>query len=209
MNRPVRTAIIGCGGMARYHIQQMLLQTETTDIVALCEPSPEQYSLTAQVFLKSGHLIPPNQPDLGRLLREVPLDAAFIITPHAYHLEQTVACMEAGADVLLEKPMVMNTEEACRLIDARDSTGRLLVVAFPGSLSPRIRKAAQMLHSGEIGKLVSMDALAYQNWDRGQKIPGVRIQPFRGAASCLILVHICSIPWLTWRASHLSRWLPG
>jgi predicted dehydrogenase len=167
MNRPVRTAIIGCGGMARYHIQQMLLQTETTDIVALCEPSPEQYSLTAQVFLKSGHLIPPNQPDLNRLLQEVPLDAAFVITPHAYHLEQTVACLEAGADVLLEKPMVMNAEEACRLIDVRDSTGRLLVVAFPGSLSPRIRKAAQMLHSGEVGKLISMDALAYQNWGPG------------------------------------------
>jgi predicted dehydrogenase len=164
MNRPIRTAIIGCGGMARYHIQQMLQQAETTDIVALCEPSPEQYSLTAKVFLQAGQLIPPNQPDLARLLQEYPLDAAFVITPHAFHFEQTVACMEAGLDVLLEKPMVMNADEACRLIELRDRTHRLLVVAFPGSLSPRIRKAAQMLHSGEIGKIISIDALAYQNW---------------------------------------------
>jgi predicted dehydrogenase len=167
MNRPIRTAIIGCGGMARHHIQQMLLQTETTDIVALCEPSPEQYSLTARVFLDAGQVIPPNEPNLERLLQDYPIDVAFIITPHAFHYEQTVACMQAGADVLLEKPMVMNADEACRLIEMRDRTGRLLVVAFPGSLSPRIREAARMLHSGELGKLISIDALAWQNWGPG------------------------------------------
>ena len=87
---------------------------------------------------------PPNEPDLDRLLADYDgeLDAAFIITPHAYHHDQTVACMEAGLDVLLEKPMVMNAAEACSLIEARDRTGRLLVVAFPGSLSPQIRAAA-------------------------------------------------------------------
>jgi predicted dehydrogenase len=167
MNRPIRTAIIGCGGMARHHIGQMLKQMDTTDIVALCEPSPEQYALTARVFLDAGQLIPPNQPDLKRLLQEYPLDVAFIITPHVFHFEQAAACMQAGTDVLLEKPMVMNADEACRLIELRDASGRLLVVAFPGSLSPRIRTAARMLHSGELGKLISIDALAWQNWGSG------------------------------------------
>jgi predicted dehydrogenase len=167
MNRPLRTAVIGCGGMARYHIAQMLKQPETTDIIALCEPSPEQYSLTARIFLEAGQLIPPNQPDLARLLAEYPLDAAFIVTPHAHHFEQAAACMQAGVDVLLEKPMVMNGDEACRLIELRDRTGRLLVVAFPGSLSPRIRTAARLLHSGELGRLVSIDALTWQNWGPG------------------------------------------
>ena len=50
--------------------------------------------------------------------------------------------MEAGLDVLLEKPMVMNASEARSLIAARDRTAAdCLVVAFPGSLSPQIRTA--------------------------------------------------------------------
>jgi predicted dehydrogenase len=69
---------------------------------------------------------PPNEPDLDRLLQkyEGQLDAAFICTPHAYHHDQTVACLLAGLDVLLEKPMVMNAEEARSLIKTRDLTGQ-------------------------------------------------------------------------------------
>jgi len=167
MTQLVRTAVIGCGGMARHHIGQMLKQRDTTEIVALSEPSAEQYARTAELFHAAGSPVPPNQPDMDRLLRDHDLDAALIVTPHVYHYEQTVACMQAGLDVLLEKPMVMNADEASRLIEQRDRTGRLLVVAFPGSLSPRIRKAAHMLHSGELGRLISIDALVWQSWGPG------------------------------------------
>jgi predicted dehydrogenase len=95
------------------------------------------------------------------------LDAAFIVTPHVYHHDQAVACMEAGLDVLLEKPMVMNAAEAVSLIATRDRTGRLLVVAFPGSLSPQIRAAAAMLRSGELGRLWGISATVWQGWGPG------------------------------------------
>ncbi|MCS7219876.1 MAG: Gfo/Idh/MocA family oxidoreductase [Anaerolineae bacterium] len=159
-------AIIGCGGMARHHIRAMLQQTDTTHIAVVCEPSPEAYAATAEIFAGMGMQPPPNQPDLDRLLTEYggALDAAFIITPHVYHHDQAKACMEAGLDVLLEKPMVMNTAEARSLIEARDRTGKLLVVAFPGSLSPQIRTAVAMLRSGELGTLLSISAVVWQNW---------------------------------------------
>jgi predicted dehydrogenase len=92
------------------------------------------------------------------------LDAAFIITPHACHHDQTKACLEAGLDVLLEKPMVMNAREATGLIETRNRTGRLLVVAFPGSLSPQIRTAVRLAQSGELGDLLSISATVWQNW---------------------------------------------
>jgi predicted dehydrogenase len=163
---PVRVVMIGVGGMARHHIRQMLKQADTTTIPVVCEPSPQQYALTAAVFEEAGVVPPPNQPDLGRLLRAYAgqLDTAFIITPHAFHHDQTVACMEAGLDVLLEKPMVMNAAEARSLIAARDRTGRLLVVAFPGSLSPQIRTAVNMLRAGRLGALLSISATVWQNW---------------------------------------------
>jgi predicted dehydrogenase len=150
--------------MARYHIGSMLKQADTTRIVALCEPSEEQAEATAQVFRLNGVEPPPNEPDLGRLLAIYELDAAFIITPHAYHHDQTLACLERAVDVLLEKPMVVNAAEARSLIDARDRTGRLLVVAFPGSLSPQIRTATQMLRSGQLGRIWNISATVWQNW---------------------------------------------
>lgn len=160
----VRVAMIGCGGMARHHLRQMLQEPGTTEIVALCEPSAEQFNATAKIFEEAGLPVPPNQPDLHKLLKTFELDAAFIITPHAYHFEQTKACLEAGLDVLLEKPMVMNTQEATALIEVRNQTGKLLVVAFPGSLSPQIRQASTWLHSGKLGKILSISATVWQNW---------------------------------------------
>jgi predicted dehydrogenase len=156
--------LIGCGSMARYHIQMMMQKNATTHIAAICEPSPEMYDLAAKIFIDNGLEPPPNQPDLEKLLSDYRLDAAFIISPHAFHHDQTIACMQAGLDVLLEKPMVMNAREAYNLIEARDRTGRLLVVAFPGSLSPQIRTAVNMLRSGEAGKLLSISATVWQNW---------------------------------------------
>jgi len=165
-NDRVRATIVGAGGMARHHIRQMLQQADTTEIPVVCEPSPAQYALTAEVFRAAGVQPPPNEPNLERLLRDYgdELNAAFIITPHAYHHDQTLACLETGLDVLLEKPMVMNASEARSLIGARDRTGKLLVVAFPGSLSPQIRTAATMLRSGTLGPILSISGVVWQDW---------------------------------------------
>ncbi|NSW51035.1 MAG: Gfo/Idh/MocA family oxidoreductase [Anaerolineae bacterium] len=167
MSTVVKTIMIGCGGMARHHIRQMLKMKDTTEISVLCEPSEEQVRLTAELFKEAGLPLPPVEPNLAKALDIYPLDAAFIITPHVYHHDQTKMCMEHGLDVLLEKPMVMNAAEARSLISVMEATGRLLVVAFPGSLSPQIRTAVSKLRSGGLGKVRTISAVAWQNWKRG------------------------------------------
>jgi predicted dehydrogenase len=166
VTNPVRATIIGTGGMARHHIRQMLTGRDPTVIPVVCEPSEAMYAEASKIFVEAGLTSPPNQPDLKALLRDYSsqLDAAFIITPHVYHHDQTVACLEAGLDVLLEKPMVMNAHEAHSLIEARDRTGKLLVVGFPGSLSPQIRLATRLLRSGEFGRLRTMSGIVWQDW---------------------------------------------
>lgn len=161
-----RVGIVGCGGMARHHIRQMLKQPETTQIVVLCEPSEAECRLSSDLFTQAGLEPPPSVPTLDMMLRDYAdkLDAALIITPHAYHHDQAATCMNAGLDVLLEKPMVINTQEAESLMQTRDRTGRLLVVAFQGSLSPQIRTAVRMLRSGELGKLLTISGTVWQNW---------------------------------------------
>lgn len=165
----INTTMIGCGGMAITHLRRMLSSSPNTEISVVMEPSPQSYDKFVEVynepeFADLGLTPPPNELDLDRLLANYPLDAAFIISPHAYHHDQTVACLEAGLDVLLEKPMVMNTEEALSLMEARDRTGKLLVVAFPGSLSPAIREASRMIRDGDLGRLLSISASIWQNW---------------------------------------------
>lgn len=167
MKKRVKMAMIGCGGMARHHLRHILKQMDTTEIVALCEPSAEALAETAKVFAEVGYRTPPNEPDLDALLARYRPDAAFIITPHVYHHDQAKLCLEAGVDVLLEKPMVMNADEARSLIEIRDRTGRLLVVAFNGSLSPEIREAVRLLRSGEMGRVLSISGTVWQRWGPG------------------------------------------
>ncbi|MBK8046117.1 MAG: Gfo/Idh/MocA family oxidoreductase [Anaerolineales bacterium] len=164
---PVKMALIGCGGMARYHAAQILRHQGATEIRVVCEPSLLAYAQFSALFEDVGLKPPPNEPDLQRLLQEYSqeVQAAFIITPHVYHHDQATACLEAGVDVLLEKPMVMSAAEARSLIATRDRTGRLLVVAFNGSLSPEIRTAVKMLRRGDLGRLINIHAVVWQNWN--------------------------------------------
>ena len=161
----LRVGIIGTGLMARGHLRNMLPREDTV-VAAVCEPSPAAFDLTVAEFTAVGLPAPPNEPDWTRFVERFgpDLDVAFIITPHVFHAAQTTACLDAGLDVLLEKPMVMNAAEAEALVATRDRTGRLLVVAFPGSLSPQVREAARLVAGGEIGALLNIDALVWQDW---------------------------------------------
>ncbi len=163
------TTIIGCGGMARHHVRQILTHFPETQIPVICEPSEAAYHRMAAIFTEFGRDVPRNEPDLYQLLSRYgnQIETAFIITPHVCHHVQATSCLEAGLDVLLEKPMVMTAEEARSLIRTRDHTGRHLVVAFQGSLSPNVRTAARMLASGELGPILNINAQVWQGWRAG------------------------------------------
>lgn len=167
INTNLNVTMIGCGGMSRHHIHNMLTNFPGTKFPVLCEPSEKQFQLTAELFESMGAEVPPNITDIDELLAQYgeELDAAFIITPHKFHHDQTAACLKAGVDVLLEKPMVMTAEEARSLIKIRDETGRTLVVAFQGSLSPEVRMADKLLRNEVLGTVRNIDAQVWQNWN--------------------------------------------
>ena len=166
-----RLGLIGAGGMARYHIANILKQTNTTQITAICEPNGDNYEKAAEMFDKAGQAVPPCEADFDKFMKKYgkSIDAAFIVTPHNQHYPQATALLLAGKDVLVEKPMVMNTSEAKRLIKTRDKTGRLLAVAFNGSMSPSIRMAHTMLHDGTMGKILNVQAAVWQTWEQNTR----------------------------------------
>jgi predicted dehydrogenase len=163
----IRTIVIGTGGMARHHIRTMLLQRRTTDIVGFVEVSERSREAVVAMYEEKGHRCPPFFDSIRNLVKVVESpDAALICTPHKFHYENTRDCLKQGMDICLEKPMVVNASEARRLIKARDKADRLLVVAFPGSLSPAVQKAKKLIAEGAIGKVTCVSAHAHQNWKR-------------------------------------------
>lgn len=166
--KTVRVGLIGVGQWSRRYIRRILQDHDDTVYGALCEPSDAMVGLAHETFAGFGVDLPPNEPDLDRFLTRYAddLDVVSISTPHVFHHQHATACLEAGLDVLLEKPMVMNADEARSLIATRDRTGRHLVVAFQGSLSPQIRTAVKMLRSGELGELLSISGTIWQGWGR-------------------------------------------
>jgi predicted dehydrogenase len=162
-SKTIRAGIIGCGSMSGYHVRNMFQDRQTT-IVALCDPFQDSIDKLALEFTAAGKAIPPNESDIQKFLEKFEMDAVMIATPHAMHHDHTVAALEAGLDVLLEKPMVVNTKEALSLMEARDRSGKTLVISFQGSLSPLIRLASAGIRKGLYGDLLSVSATVWQNW---------------------------------------------
>lgn len=166
MQRPTaaRVGFIGLGVMARGHARDIL--DHGGHVVAVCEPSATAYALAEKLFRERGLPLPPNEPDWQRFVASYAdqLDAVVIVTPHVLHFAQASACMEAGLDVILEKPMVMTAAEAEALIETRDRTGRVLMVAFQGTASTRGTEARRLLRSGELGHILNISAVVWQDW---------------------------------------------
>ena len=97
----VRLGLVGAGGMARYHIGNILKQTDTTQVTAICEPNGDNYEKAAEMFDKAGLPVPPCEASFDKFLKKhgKNIDAAFIVTPHNEHCPQAIALMEAGIDV--------------------------------------------------------------------------------------------------------------
>ncbi|MCL4328867.1 MAG: Gfo/Idh/MocA family oxidoreductase [Candidatus Thermoplasmatota archaeon] len=80
-------------------------------------------------------------------------DAAYIASPNFLHFPHALACLEAGKDVLLEKPMTLKNEDAETLVSKSESSGRKLAVGFHMRFHPAIWKIKSYLDESEIGEI--------------------------------------------------------
>ena len=162
--------LIGTGTFAKVHVYCMLAMQKDVRIAGFVDISDQAPANIAKPFedwkIKK---IPPFFKTIDEFLaaNKGPADVAVIITPHNVHCEQIIACLKAGMDTLVEKPMVLNAAEARRVMKVRDETGRLFSVAFPGSYSPAVRKAKEMIAAGDIGDLKSIAVYTHQCWKQG------------------------------------------
>lgn len=86
-------------------------------------------------------------------VRERGIDAVAIVTPNATHYEISRAFLEAGIDVICDKPLCITLEEAENLVALQRDSGRVLAVTYPYVFHPMVRQAREMVASGAIGTL--------------------------------------------------------
>jgi len=89
----------------------------------------------------------------GEKHRDDRIDLVTVATPNATHFEITKAFLEAGINVLCEKPMTMSVEEGADIVRIAAASGKICAVNYCYSAYPMVRQARAMVAAGEIGKV--------------------------------------------------------
>ena len=147
MTQPtIRWGMIGAGDVAEVKSGPAFQRVEGSELVALMRRNAEK----AADFARR-HQVPEWYDDAATMLKQADINAVYVATPPASHLEYALMALEAGKDVYLEKPMAMNAAE-CQLInEAVRKSGRKLSVAHYRRGLAAFQKVKELLVAGAIG----------------------------------------------------------
>lgn len=166
----IRAAVIGCGTIAVVHLEA-IKNLGGAELVGVCDTDAgraEEAGRTYGVPWFTGH---------RELLEAVRPDVVHVCTPHDQHVPVALDCLEAGVNVLLEKPVAATVEEAERLIDAAGRHPELKVgVCLQNRYNAATRAARGLLGSGGLGAVRGASATLL--WHRGPEYYEAR--PWRG-----------------------------
>jgi len=92
------------------------------------------------------------------LIKDPNVDAIYIASPHTFHAEQSIRCLQAGKAVLCEKPMTINAHEARRVIDAAQQYNTFYMEAVWTRFMPILKQVRRWIDDGEIGEIQLIQA---------------------------------------------------
>ena len=134
----VRIGVIGCGGIANGKHMPAEKKNPNAEMVAFCDIIEERAIKANKEY---GNETSKVYTDYKELLKDKTIDAVLVLTHNSEHCRITVDALNAGKHVLCEKPMAMNYEEAKKMIEARDRSGKILTIGYQN----RFRKEAMYL----------------------------------------------------------------
>jgi len=147
-SKRVKVGIIGTGWIAEFHYEAYK-QMPDVDIVAGADIIPgkaeaffERYDSNARCYLS-----------VEEMLAKEELDAVSVCTYNTTHAECTIQALDAGINVLLEKPMCVTIEEAVEIIKAEKKSGKVLSIGFQPRYDPNMQMIKKIMQSGELGKV--------------------------------------------------------
>lgn len=181
----LRYALAGAGHRAQMYVDAIVgAHRERAELVAICEPNPARARLHAETVAAAGERAPRigGPEELEAMIRDERVDRVIIAARDDLHAELIVRSLEAGADVVVEKPLTIDAPGAVRIEEAVARTGRTVVLTFNYRYSPRNSALRQVLQDGEIGEVTSIDfswmldtnhgADYFRRWHREKKNSG-------------------------------------
>ena len=137
-------AVIGCGGIGRARARSTKL-VEGANLVVVCDVDEQRAQQTAKDFDCEA------STDWEKVVQRHDVDLVIVSALNSLHAPISIAAMEAGKDVICEKPLARNPEEAQRMVETAERTGRLLKTGFNHRFHPTVMKARELLDAGYIG----------------------------------------------------------
>jgi predicted dehydrogenase len=133
--------------------------SDDAELVAICEPNPVRAQYYVDRVVAAGHAAPAvyAPSDLEHMIRDERVDRTIVCARDDLHAELIVRSLDAGADVVVEKPLTIDAASAAEIEDAIDRTGREVVITFNYRYSPRNSALRQVIQDGTIGQVTSID----------------------------------------------------
>ena len=155
----VRFGVVGIKGVGRNHIAAAK-EAASCELAAIAEIDEEAAKKTAEEHGVRYFL------DFHEMLKMDEVDAVALATPHPLHKEMAISAMEAGKDVLVEKPLSVTVSEADEMVKASQETKRKLGVVFQYRTITRNKTIKKLIPElGEIYRTISvstgMRAMSY------------------------------------------------
>jgi predicted dehydrogenase len=150
-----RMAVVGTGIRATraWGIELLKEQGERVELVGMCDLNPKRVEASRRLIGVEA----PTFTDLDAMLRQVRPEVLLVTTRDATHDAQIVRALEAGVDVITEKPMTTDEVKCRAILDAERRTGRSVTVAFNYRYAPTAARLKELLAAGTIGEVTSVD----------------------------------------------------
>jgi len=151
MNKKVKLAFIGAGGISHAHATGVLAHQDKVECVALCDVSEINLEARAKQLGNKPALFQDWKKMLATMGSEI--DAVDICLPHHLHAPAIFDATAAGKHILCEKPMCINLEEADRIVEAVKKAGIVYMSAHNQIFTPSMQEIKRMIDEGAVGKV--------------------------------------------------------
>jgi predicted dehydrogenase len=146
-NNIFKIAIAGCGKVAHLHAKA-IQNIPNARLVGVWSRTPGTAKEFAATYKTSSF------SDISGMVREKNIDLVLICTPHPFHMEPAVEAAEAGANVLVEKPLASDLNDCDAIINACRRSGVKLGIISQRRWYPPVIRVKEAIEAGKIGKPV-------------------------------------------------------
>ncbi len=148
-------AIIGCGRIAKRHAEQII---KHGILAAVCDVIPEKANELAAIYNAAPYY---SIQDL--LATEKKLEAVIICTPNGLHAIHAIKALEAGKNVLCEKPLCITTKDGKKMIEATHKYHKKLFVVKQNRYNPPVVFLKNLIDNDRLGKIFSFQINCFWN----------------------------------------------